>query len=158
MKVHNTSAGLQPLKKNPEDLHSNKGSLSFRGGCDGLTWWCAGVLRSSVSGMLCIPAGIWKQDASLSPVSRVRNARRPQVFAAWSHTDNFYFTLTCELGRDLHQQLCFRRRKASPRPCMGMFNIPAHVMSPRNLYVNKHGAKKLRLRILFPIFINSLQQ
>lgn len=108
--------------------------------------------------MLRIPAGIWKQDASLSPVSRARNVSHLQVFSARRQADNFYFTLKCELGRDSHQQLCFRRRRASPCPCMGMFNIPAHMwcVHRTHTWTNTWG-KKTHLRILFPIFINSLQ-
>lgn len=158
--MDNKSAALQPLKKKPSDLHPNNGILqSFRGGCDRLTWWCAGVLSSSVSGMLCIPAGIWKQDASLSPVRRAKNASHLQVLPAQRPADNFYFTLKCKLGRDSHQQLCFKGRKASPCPCMGMFNIPAQMWGVHGTHMwTNTCSTKLRVRILFAIFINSLQQ
>lgn len=154
--MDNRSAGWQPLKKAPLDLHPNKRYIWAWEAA--VTDWRDGVQVSPAPpspGMLCIPAGIWKQDAWLSPASRARNVSYLQVFPARRQADNFYFTLTCELGRASHQQLCFGGREASPCPSLGMFNIPAHMWCVHGTYTWTNTCGK---KIVFPFFIHSLQK
>lgn len=143
-KVDNKSAGLQLLKEN---LTSEAA----------VTDWCDGLQVSWAHPPLACCAflqGFGSKDASLSPVSGARNASHLQVSSARRQADNFYFTLKCELGRDSHQQLCLRRREASPFPCMGMFNIPAHMWCVHRTYMWTKTTQKERMRM---IYINSLQ-